>query len=85
MTAGPAENAAAAAAVAAGEAAAAKHDGAALAQHQASGSTVVAEQPSTPDDTAVQWSQPHGIVSGVSPQPTRSPNVSTPHDNSQSQ
>jgi hypothetical protein len=56
VTAGPSENAAAAAAQAAGEAAESKHMADARAQHQASGSTVVVEQASTPDDHAVSWS-----------------------------
>lgn len=75
MTAGPQEDQRAAAAVAAGMAAASQHETAALTQHEASGSAMVAEQASSPDDTAVQWTQPHEIVSGVSPQPTPSPNV----------
>lgn len=57
MTESPAEDQRAAQAQAAGEAAEARHMADAQAQHQASGSTVVAEQASTPDDT-----QSHGSV-----------------------
>ena len=60
MTAGEAENAAAAAAQAAGQAAEAWHQADAQQQHQASCSTVVVEQASTPDDIAVQWSSADG-------------------------
>jgi hypothetical protein len=56
MTAEAQEDAAAAQAQAAGEAAEARHQADAEAQHQASGSTVVVEQPSTPDAQAVAWS-----------------------------
>jgi hypothetical protein len=41
-----------------------------------------------PEDSAVQWSEPHGILSGPTPDnagENRSPNVSDPLDNSQSQ
>jgi hypothetical protein len=56
MTAGPREDQRAGQAQAAGEAAEARHQADARAQHQASGSTVVVEQASTPDDVAVLWS-----------------------------
>jgi hypothetical protein len=39
----------------------------------------------SPSDSAVQWTEPRETISGVSPQPTPSPNVSDPTDNSQSQ
>ena len=60
MTAGEAENAAAAAAQAAGQATEAWHQADAQQQHQASCSTVAVEQASTPDDIAVQWSSADG-------------------------
>jgi hypothetical protein len=56
MTAGQQENAAAAVAMSQGEAAATKHMADALTVHEASGSAVTIEQPSTPDDHAVAWS-----------------------------
>jgi hypothetical protein len=88
MTAGPEQDQRAAQAQAAGEAAAAQHDTAAQAQHAISGSTTAVEAAATPDSHAVQWSEPDGIVSGPTPDnagQNRSPNVSTPTDNSQSQ
>jgi hypothetical protein len=56
VTAGPTENASAAATQAKGEAAARQHETAAQAQHSASGSEVVIEDARTPDDVSVQWS-----------------------------
>ena len=88
MTAGPTENASAAATQAKGESAARQHEADALAQHQASGSAVAVEAAAGPDDTAVQWTQPHGVVSGPTPDNSdenRSPNVDSPYDNRQSQ
>jgi hypothetical protein len=88
MTAQDRENALAAQAQAAGEAAAAKHDADAQAQHQVSGSTVAVEPAQTPDAHSVAWSEPYGLVSGSTPDnagENRSPNVSMPYDNSQSQ
>jgi hypothetical protein len=41
-----------------------------------------------PEDSAVQWSEPHGLVTGPTRDnagENRSPNVSDPLDNSQSQ
>jgi hypothetical protein len=55
VTAEARENQEAAAAQAAGEAAEGRHQADTQAQHQASGSTVVVEAASTPDDTAVTW------------------------------
>jgi hypothetical protein len=85
MTAGPREDQRAGQAVAAGEAAAQAHEAAALAQHQASGSAVVVESPTTPDGQAVAWFGSDVTPAGVSPQPSSSPNVADPLDNSQSQ
>jgi hypothetical protein len=55
MTAGPTEDATAAATQAKGESAARKHEADAVAQHQASGSAKVVEAAATPDDTSVSW------------------------------
>jgi hypothetical protein len=55
VTAGPSENAAAAAAMAAGQEAELRHMANARQQHEASGSTVVIEDAAGPDDTAVDW------------------------------
>jgi hypothetical protein len=55
VTATAAEDAQAAQAVTAGMTAAATHQADAQQQHGATGSTVVVEQPSTPDDVAVDW------------------------------
>jgi len=86
MTAGPAEDTAAAAAMAAGEAAHVKHMAAAQAQHRISGSTVAVEDAATPDDIAVSWfGTDNATGPGPSPQPSPSPNVADPLDNSQSQ
>jgi hypothetical protein len=89
MTATPEQDHTAAQAVTAGMAAAAAHETAAQAQHRTTaGSDVAVEAAATPDDTAVQWTQPHGIVSGPTPDNSgenRGPNVSTPYDNTQSQ
>jgi hypothetical protein len=69
--------------------AAAAHDTAAQAQHRTTaGSDVAVEAAAGPDDTAVEWSQPHGVVSGPTPDnagENRSPNVNSPYDNRQSQ
>jgi hypothetical protein len=56
MTAGPEQDQLAAATQAKGQAAEARHQAEAQAQHQVTGSTVVVEQASTPDDIAVTWS-----------------------------
>jgi hypothetical protein len=88
MTAGNQENAAAAAAQTAGEAAAAKHDSDALTQHAISGSATAIEPALTPDQHAIEWTEPHGFVLGATPDnagENRSPNVDRPLDNSQSQ
>ena len=74
MTAGPSEDATAAATQAKGEAAAAAHEADTQAQHQASGSTVVVEQASTPDDVAVQWS-PADTTASPSLVPSQPPPV----------
>ena len=55
MTATPAEDQRAGQAQAQGEAADGRHQADAQQQHQASGSAVVVEQVSTPDDIAVAW------------------------------
>jgi hypothetical protein len=55
MTAGPTEDSTAASAQSQGEAASARHLADALAQHQASGSTVVVEPAVTADSHAVSW------------------------------
>jgi hypothetical protein len=79
VTASPEQDAAAAQAMAAGQAVEIKHMRDAAAQHRdLSGSQVAVEPASTPDDVAATtWpnplDQPH------------SPNVTSPHDNSQSQ
>ena len=75
VTASEAENAAAAAAMAAGETAALQHMADARQQHQASGSTVVIEQPSTADDISVTW--PPGTPDD-SAQPTLIPSEPRP-------
>jgi hypothetical protein len=85
MTAGPREDQRASQAVAAGETAAHAHEAAALAQHQVSGSTQVVEAATTPDGQAVGWFGSDVTPAGVSPQPSSSPNVADPLDNSQSQ
>jgi hypothetical protein len=85
MTAGPREDERAGQAVAAGEAAAHAHEDAALAQHRISGSTVAVEAVSTADGQSVNWFGSDVTPAGVSPQPSSSPNVSDPLDNSQSQ
>ena len=78
MTAEQRENATAASAQAAGEAAAGKHEADARAQHQASGSTVVVEQASTPDSHAVAWSNADATA-----QPTLVPSTPPPVNSSE--
>jgi hypothetical protein len=73
MTADAREDAVAASAQAAGEAAEARHLAEAQAQHQASGSAVVVEQASTPDDVAVSWSNTDNAAS-----PSLSPSTPRP-------
>jgi hypothetical protein len=68
-----------------GESAASQHVADALAQLGVPGGGTVVEAPSTPDDVAVKWTGTPGEPATVSPQPTSSPNVTNPLDNSQSQ
>jgi hypothetical protein len=90
VTAETEQNAASAQSVAMAESQAAAHAAHAQAMHrQVTGSgTDTSDSTRSPTDTAVQWSQPHGIVSGPTPDNSgenRSPNVGSPTDNSQSQ
>jgi hypothetical protein len=87
MTAGDAENQAAAQAMAAGRQASDKHVADALAQHRTTvGSDEAVEPASTPDAHAVPWfGTDNASGPGPSPQPSSSPNVDRPTDNSQSQ
>jgi hypothetical protein len=86
MTAGPQENQAAATAQAAGEAASATHvQWAESMQVNIGGSEVAVETPSMVDDVAAAWFGTSVHPPAVSNPQTRSPNVSDPLDNSQSQ
>jgi hypothetical protein len=87
MTAEARENAQAAAAVAGGEAASSQHLADAQAQHRTTvGSDVAIEPAQTPDDHSVGWfGTDNASGPGPSPQPSHSPNVDRPTDNSQSQ
>jgi hypothetical protein len=87
VTAETEQNAAAAESEAMAESQAAAHVEHAEATHrQVTGSgTDTSDSTRSPSDSAVQWTEPRETISGVSPQPTPSPNVSDPTDNSQSQ
>jgi hypothetical protein len=88
VTAGPDQNQRAGQAVSQGETAAHAHETAAQAQHRISGSTVAVETAATPDDHAVGWFGSNVTPAGPTPNNSgqnRSPNVSDPLDNSQSQ
>jgi hypothetical protein len=87
MTATSAENALVAEAQANGEAQSQSwRDHAEQMQAAIAGSQVeTADAGRTPDDGAVGWFGSPGVVTGVSPQPTSSPNITDPRDNSQSQ
>jgi hypothetical protein len=73
MTATPSDDATAASAQARGEAADSRHRTDALGQHGVSGSAMVAEQPSTPDDISVAWSP-----ADASARPSLSPSTPRP-------
>src|SRR4029453_17174020 len=77
MTAEAGENDAAAQAQSRGEAAEARHLADTQAQHQASGSTVVVEQASTPDDTAVSWFGSGADAGQANVQPSTPPAVNS--------
>lgn len=86
MTERPEEVALAAQAQAQGEAAAGAHDAwAESMQASVAGSEVRVEQPATPDDVSTPWIGTPSEPPAVSPQPSYSPNLSEPLDNSQSQ
>jgi hypothetical protein len=86
MTASGEEDQRVAVAQAAGEAAAAPNAAfGETMQANIAGSQEAVEPPAQPDDISVAWFREPWTPDGVSPQPSSSPNVSDPLDNSQSQ